>query len=68
MVSVNGANLVFVPLVPLMVSGYVPLTALAPTLILIIELALPPAGGFGAGGVNVAVTSGGNPVTLSVTF
>ena len=68
MMSVNGVDLVSVPLVPTMMSGYVPLMALPPTLILIIELAVPPAGGFGEGGVKVAVTSGGNPVTLRVTF
>jgi hypothetical protein len=44
------------------------LIASAPTLIRIIELAVPPAGGFGAGGVKVAVTCAGKPVTLSVTF
>jgi hypothetical protein len=53
---VNGADLVVVPFEPTIVRGYVPLTASAPTLILIIELAVPPVRGFGAEGANVAVT------------
>jgi hypothetical protein len=46
-----------VPDVPLIVRGYVALTAFDPTLILMIEYAFPPnGGGFGAGGSNVTVT------------
>jgi hypothetical protein len=57
MVRVNGTECVSVPDVPLIVRGYVALTASAPTLILMIEYAFPPSGGgFGAGGSNVTVT------------
>lgn len=68
MVRVNGVDRVAVPFEPTMFSGYVPLIAFPPTVILITEFAMPPDGGFGAGGVNVTVTSGGNPVALRVTF
>ena len=44
------------------------MTASGPTVIRIIELAVLPAGGFGAGGLKVAVTCAGKPVTFSVTF
>jgi hypothetical protein len=49
MVRVNGIECVSMPDVPLIVRGYVALTASAPTLILMIEYAFPPSGGgFGA--------------------
>lgn len=56
MTRVNGVDLVAVPFEPTIESGYVPLAASAPTLILIIELAVLPTGGLGAGGVKVTVT------------
>jgi hypothetical protein len=68
MVRVNGVDLVKVAFLPVMISGYVPLTASGPTLNLIIELAVLPGKGLGAGGLNVTVTCGGRPVTFSVTF
>jgi hypothetical protein len=68
MMSVKGVDLVAVPFEPTMVSGYVALTASAPTVILIIESAVPAAGGFGAEGVKLTVTCAGKPVTLRVTF
>ena len=74
MMRVKGVVLVHfvagthVPFVPTIVRGNVPLAAFAPTLIFITEFAVSPGGGLGAGGVNVTVTSDGNPVTLSVTF
>jgi len=73
-VRLNGVDLmhllagVHVPLEPVMVRAYVPLGAFAPTLILIIEFAVLPAGGLTEGGENVAVTSYGSPVAFSVTF
>ena len=66
---VNGVERVKLPAVPLMVNGYVPLGAFAPTTILMTENAFAPKGaGLGAGGTKVTVTSGGKPVTFSVTF
>jgi len=51
-----------------MMSEYVPLTASGPTQNLIIELAVLPGKGWGAGGVKVTVTCAGTPVTFNVTF
>ena len=42
--------------------------ASGPTSILIIEFAVPPGEGLGAGGFKVTVTCAGRPVMFSVTF